>query len=274
MRVRLRPGVAVDDALVALETLSANAWATASPVGSTHPQDRRNAYIQWTVRTEQELSRFLPHGEVNTLFENPRHRDISLVDAGEHLNQLINAEIAAKQRQLQQMASDLRADRDRFGGDGTPGVIDTNVLIEHQRPDSVDWLRILGSSRVRLLVPLRVIEEIDATKYSSRDRHRQVARDLIPWLSDVLANGTGPVAIRTDTTLEVLLEGAPRHRPVDADEEILDVAGYVQALTGSGALITADTAMRLRAQALGISVLPMDDRYVRSAGSPSGGRSG
>jgi hypothetical protein len=42
MRVRLRPGASVDDAISLLNELSVNAPAEARPVGASHPSDLRD----------------------------------------------------------------------------------------------------------------------------------------------------------------------------------------------------------------------------------------
>jgi predicted ribonuclease YlaK len=61
----------------------------------------------------------------------------------------------------------------------------------------------------------------------------------------------------------LLLEPAPRLRPPDADEEILAVCSELPQLTGRQVtLVTGDTAMRLRAAAIGLRAveLPADHR--------------
>jgi predicted ribonuclease YlaK len=146
-------------------------------------------------------------------------------------------------------------------------IIDTNILVEHQRPDSVNWPSLIAKPAVRIVVPLRVLEEIDAMKYQGHERRRQVAREILPWLERILGSGSGPVAVRSDTTIEVQLEDPPRDRPMDADEEILDVCAVLRSFAGDVCLLTADSSMRIRARALGIDVRAMDPAYRRTAGN-------
>ena len=153
---------------------------------------------------------------------------------------------------------------------GIPAVIDTNIFIEHQRPDYVDWPTIVGEQPVRLVVPLRVVEEVDAMKYQGHERTRRVAREILPWLEAVLKDGTDPQNVRLNTTIEVQLQGAPRYRPMDADEEILDVYEDIRLLAGRARLITADCSMRIRARAMGFEVSVMPETYRRQRPSSAG----
>jgi predicted ribonuclease YlaK len=116
-------------------------------------------------------------------------------------------------------------------------------------------------------VPLRVIEELDMHKYNRRraelaERARAAIRRIDGWVGVAGA----PLEFRAATTIEVWVEDAPRERPADADEEILGVCGELEALAGASRLVTGDVAMRLRAQGLGLDVVPMPDSYARQTG--------
>jgi predicted ribonuclease YlaK len=148
---------------------------------------------------------------------------------------------------------------------GLPIVIDSNVLLQSQRPDNVNWTRELATP-ARVILPLRVIEEIDAKKYSNSERLKQRARELLPWINRLFPEGDlGPVELRADATIELLLAERPRHRPDDADDEILEVCHDVVRFAGRGRLMTADTAMRLRAMIEGLEVLFLPSEWHRDA---------
>jgi predicted ribonuclease YlaK len=107
---------------------------------------------------------------------------------------------------------------------------------------------------VRLVIPLRVIEELDSKKYGSSDRLGKRARALLPQLEQVAGMGGTPSPLIDGVTLEVLIEPGPRLKPVDADEEILDACRELWQLSGQAGgvtLVTSDTALRMRADALG-----------------------
>lgn len=149
---------------------------------------------------------------------------------------------------------------------GTPGkltVLDTNVMLEYLPPQQIPWTQLLDADRVRLIIPLRVVEELDAKKYSGQ-RLAPRARALLPWLEEHLGPGGIPGPIGDGVTIEVPIEAEGRVRPADADAEILTVCQDTEQLSGRAAvLMTADTSMRIRAQAAGITVLRPPAKFRR-----------
>jgi predicted ribonuclease YlaK len=80
----------------------------------------------------------------------------------------------------------------------------------------------------------------------------------------MVGEGGTPQEIREGVTLEVLIEPSPRYRPTDADEEILETCRELQQYEGRPvALVTLDTVMRLRAQALGVTAVSIPAQYSR-----------
>lgn len=162
---------------------------------------------------------------------------------------------------LEELTTDLKARRARaFGGE--PAVLEHPVY--YQRPDNSRWPEVLSRPHVRLVVPLRVIEELDAKKYSGNGMLSDRARNILPWLEDRILRAGG--RIRDDTTIEVPIDHARRPRPADADREILDECEELYAFGGQGVtLVTTDTALRLRAHAAGIPTARLDpEKHGRS----------
>lgn len=102
-------------------------------------------------------------------------------------------------------------------------VIDTHVLLHFEVPAQVNWLQILGSSSVRLVLPLRVIEELDTRNYTARSGLAERARGVISWLRSELGDDprTG-VPVRQGVTMEVYMPSGSRRRGGDAHQEVLD----------------------------------------------------
>ncbi|MCW2999178.1 MAG: hypothetical protein JWN65_2727 [Solirubrobacterales bacterium] len=148
--------------------------------------------------------------------------------------------------------------------------LDTNVLLHCLPPGQIAWRGALGHPAVRLILPLRVVEELDARKYSGRRDLAERARRLLPQLEAAVGYAGEPRAPADGTTLEVFVERSPRRRPADADEEILSTCAELAQLSGRPiTLVTQDTGMRLRAQAQGTEVkaLPLEyQRLVRQDG--------
>jgi predicted ribonuclease YlaK len=112
---------------------------------------------------------------------------------------------------------------------------------------------------------LRVVEELDLRKYERRRQDRaERARNAIRLLDGWVGSAGEPGEVRADSTIEVMVEPSPRVRPTDADEEILSTCSELQQYVGpSVKLVTADMAMCVRAQGLGVPVVRMPERYQR-----------
>ena len=168
---------------------------------------------------------------------------------------------------LDELANDIQMRINRAAGDGEPAVLDTNVLLHYQRPDNVLWPEVLGRAHVRLVVPLRVVEELDEKKYGRSDRLASIARDVLPWLEEAILRKAGK--IRDDTTIEVPIDPTRRVRPENADREIIDECHEFREFGGQRAtLVTGDTAMRLRAHAEAIPTAAMPDECLRRRPTP------
>ena len=147
-------------------------------------------------------------------------------------------------------------------------MLDTNVLLHYLPVDQIPWPDIVGHQNVRLVIPLRVIEEIDAKKYAKRPDLAKRARNLLPALERMFGQAGAPGRVTDGVTIEVPVDSGPRDRPADADEEILDTCRELGQFAGQPVtLVTGDTGMRLRAQAHGIATSTLPDKYLRGAQS-------
>lgn len=163
----------------------------------------------------------------------------------------------------------LQASVDRFHQwlDRSPGritLLDTHVLLHFQPPEQINWVDVTGVPEVRLVLPVRVVEELDEKKYTARDELAQRARGVLSMLRAALAASDGrPVQLRDGVTIEVLVGDEPRRRTVDADQEILNVALGLTTVGADVVLVTDDAAMDIRAHALGLGVCAMPAKYLR-----------
>lgn len=188
---------------------------------------------------------------------------------GSQLTVLINAEIDAKTLAFDEAATRVQRHLDQMRTTpGRPVVIDSNVLLQCQRLDYLDWSGHVGEP-VRVMIPLRVVEEVDSKKYGDSKRLRAIARSLTPWIDGLFSTGQPePVRLREGATIELLLADRPRFRPQDGDEEILDIAHDVRDFAGRVSLLTADTGMRVRAQSEGLDVIAVPEAWRRQNGPP------
>lgn len=290
MNVRLRTGATVDQAILALDSESGNIHAyTAATSYDTdmvvRSNEARDVYVKWSIEAEGRLIGTFGRDEVMAIFSNPRHRDISLMPAGAQLLRSVYAEVDLKRQLFESMSKELNETRTRLArSPGLPSVVDTNFMVHCVRPDQISW-KSMHEVPLRLIIPLRVIEELDAMKTDNKERLRRSSREILGWLETRFMGGTGPVKIRDgeETTLEILLSERPRYRPSDPDEEVLNVCHDLKRFTGNSILITADYGMKLRASAESIEALQILRKYFKkstdagtgkgSSGDESGGPS-
>lgn len=270
LRLSLRTGTSAEQAVEALTAcinVAKRLPGRVSRDGISHREEafylesRQGAYLNWVEVTEGQLSNVTSDPEVLTLPYTPAYYEIRRLDPSSPLGvAFIDSERARQVSALKALRDDLKRRLKRArAAPGAITVLDTNVLLHHQLPDSVAWREVVGQESVRLVIPLRVIEELDAKKYTESERLRRRARERLPKLYALVGAGGAPKALPNGHgTLEVFIEPGPRARPADADTEILEMARDLGRLSGSKvAIVTGDTAMRLRAKAEGIATFAM-----------------
>lgn len=267
MAVRLAPGADPERAISKIRELVGDKASAVSATSRGHPVDQREDYVRWATNVEAHLVSVLHRTDAQAFFNSLRHRDICSMPPGNQLTPLIHAEVDAITREMQDAVDYLERRLGRMrAAPGFPVVVDSNVLLQCQRLDNVNW-RGEVKSVARVMVPLRVIEELDAKKYGDSERLRGIARQLLPWVDSLFPSGDpGPVRLREDATIELVLAERPRYRPSDADEEVLEFAHDVVRFAGAVRLLTADTGMRVRARSEGLDVLFVPKEWRRTTG--------
>jgi len=275
VRLRLKSGADAERAREVLhERIEAAHRITSAGVGSQHEAGHRirMAYIEWAEATESVLQELTFDTDMTTALHTQRYWRIRQPgDPRPH--PLVYAEVRQQVDWLSAVLKDLtqRVLRARVAG-GHIAVLDTHVLLHYQPPEEIDWIEVAGTAPLRLVIPLRVIEEVDAKKYSGRDLADR-ARRLLPALRRKMGKAGAPGALREGVSIEVSVDPGPRWRPADADEEILNTCHELRQLSGQPVvLVTGDTGMTLRAEAEEIPVVSMPEKYLRNRTQGTGGR--
>lgn len=182
-------------------------------------------------------------------------------------NQAITTEIENQVKALEQARAELEGLKKLVARPGLPVVYDTNMLNHWQQPGDILWRDIFKDEGekvplTRLVIPLRVIDELDKQKYGQGDLARKAAT-AIRYLERVLKDSQPgePVRLRDCATLEAWVDTDDRGG--DADLSILHCAADLDNLHPStGArVVTDDTGMRLRAQQLGLKVVRLPEAH-------------
>jgi hypothetical protein len=234
----------------------------------------QNSFLTWVGTAEAQLRNiFIDPSTWEHLYGDRHWQVYRLTQASPRAIELINVETAFQASWLEDLADRLKQLSDRLAmAPGHITVLDTNVLLHFQPPEQVDWLTVIDAPQVRLVLPLRVVEELDEKKYTARENLANRARRLLSNLRAQLASSAGsPVLLRENVTIEVPVDDGPRQRTLDADQEILDTCRELQfgaQGTTEVTLVTDDTGMTLRATAQGLSVIAMPEGYLRAKPQP------
>ncbi|MGC8466555.1 MAG: PIN domain-containing protein [Acidimicrobiales bacterium] len=228
--------------------------------------DAVNNYLQWINGLERTLKNTFVDQNVWTRLREDTYWHIrDLNDSSPRWQEVIYHECQRQSSYLEALLDEIQAVSDQLGaGNGQLAVIDTNVLLEHVPPEQIKWGEVVGKSPVRLVIPLRVLDELDEKKYTAREDKADRARRLLGQLWTLLGSvGATPVKLTDEATVEVPISAGPRRRTIDADQEVIDTCESIRRVGGSVVLVTADYGMCIRASALGIEVKRMPEKYLR-----------
>ena len=220
-RVRLKPGIPPVDAIRVLREQIQAADRIVSGASADHAV--REAYVRWVETAESQLSWLTYDPALVEMLHTERFWRIH--DLHQKLPRpfpLVTAERDLQRAVLTQLTQDLERRVQRLSAaGGRIAVLDTNILLHYLPPDQITWTEALGTGGWRLMIPLRVIEELDAKKYSGSKTLGPRSRDLLPRLERLIGEAGEPRELQPGVTLEVPVDPGPRSRPQDADEEIL-----------------------------------------------------
>ncbi|MFJ9903919.1 PIN domain-containing protein [Streptomyces sp. NPDC101152] len=149
-------------------------------------------------------------------------------------------------------------------------VPDSSLFIQHPAKfEETDFAALLGGGPepVHVLVPMAVIDELDALKETKKPNARWRAGYTLAvidrLLQDFSPGRLRPVAMRPgsdnpprgEVTLEILFDPPGHTRLPNSDDEIIDRAVVAQALAGTPVtLVTYDTGQSTRGRAAGLKV--------------------
>jgi hypothetical protein len=225
----------------------------------------RESYLDWVELTRGQLENWTTDPNVLGMLETTSYWAIRSLDENTPRPwPLIRAETEQQAGTLRRLADDLQGRMAAFRFSADAAVLDSNLLLHYEPIDKLPWLDVVGSKKVHLVLPLRVIEELDAKKYSSSPRLAKRARRLMPQLETIIRERHGTVS--QGVTVGVTIESGERIRPTDADEEILNISRELQYLSGKRVtLVTGDTSMLLRAESLKLRAVKMPEKHLRKS---------
>lgn len=240
-------------------------------------QEARDAWLRWWGTADAQLRHlFADTDMVASLYQT--QAELGRMNLGARPFGLLNREIDVWIDRFGVEIARLQALKWFTEFQGQIVVPDTSAFIEGPYFADFDWYSLEGitvpAGPVRLIVPILVIEELDALRRDRDERVHKRARSVLSRLWELHGGSpTRPVALPgKQVTVEVFLDD-PWHvrRPVN-DDEIIERAQAIEAITGKAALLAAgDHAMLYRAAAAGLNavLMPRQDEDAAAAADSS-----
>ena len=270
--MRLRHGVTAERAIRVLEERIS---ASQGPINAASDDDlKRNLYLNWVSDTEVQLQEIFSDAELEDPILGRGYWHICAAPQSDEklMNRLVREELRFQAGhpgingdpggRLGEVRTRLRALTRLGDRPGRICVPDTNALLHYTRFDQLPWAGRIQVASVRLVIPLAVVDELDAKKYARREEFQQRARELLT-LTDRYVTDSPPDGyskVREGVTVEVLPDEPGHVRAASNDQEILERCEFLHQATGNPVtLITGDSGMRISAQARGIDVFKLSD---------------
>ncbi|MFJ3981317.1 PIN domain-containing protein [Streptomyces fungicidicus] len=276
MLISPRPGTNRDALLEALRTVH-NTATNALSLGQSTAYSRLLQYLVWAQNSARTLKNMVSAADLTTLVLTPRHD--TLLDGVGHLagssqerlvNLLVNQELEDRIQSLEAAITYIQDQAVRWGGREWFVAADSSFYI--QNPDKLadadlhQILKLPPAEHIRLLFPIVVVDELDGLKESGKHRSRWRAAHTLGQLDGALNGRTSgilrhadmsgePALWRGEVSLEIVLDQPGHVRLPIADDEIIDRAVAIKALSGRDVrLLTCDTSQHTRGCAAGLNV--------------------
>lgn len=245
-----RPGTAPDNVRGRLHQLVTTAYNQSEAVD----------YALWVDAVEGALRECF----VDVPFERLYSERYWRLTTGPHVrpHELLRAEQRVQVDWLEQIRTATDAMIDRFS---TPtsviAVLDTHIVLHAKPLEEIDWCAMLATDSVRLVVPLRVVDEMDQKKYGRRADLRTRARNRLRLLARYLDEGDVRPHVRVEVVSWRDLDpgGVPRP-PIPPDTDILDTCEALRFYAAGNAVsvVTHDVTMQLLARERDVPVTLVD----------------
>lgn len=276
MLITPRPGINRDDLLQVLHTVHSEAM-NAQGGGHRTAYDRLLNYLEWAQLSTRRLRNMVSQEDLTTLVLTRRHD--TLLDGVGHLagtsqqrlvNLLVNQELEDRADALSAAVTFLREQSTRWDGREWLVVADSSFYVQNPAmladADLHQILSLPPAEHIRLMFPIVVVDELDGMKEAGKQRSRWRAGHTLGLLDGTLNGKTSgilryadmdgePALWRGQLSMEIVLDQPGHIRLPLADDEIIDRAVAIQALSGSRVrLLTCDTSQHTRGCAVGLTV--------------------
>ncbi|MFI0797022.1 PIN domain-containing protein [Micromonospora rubida] len=234
-------------------------------------------YLDWANEVRRQLGTQIRASSLNVLVPPDRYQLLMSAAASLYgkpdgadmvLNSLLAVELDERTRAFEEAIAGLDDQVKRFERTGRLVVLDSNVYLHHpQRLEEMDLSEALGTrmDRIHILVPMVVVDELDALKQHSKAHSRWRAGYTTAVLDRHVLLPDGFGALRSEdssgrrVTFQIMLDSPGHVRLPINDDEIVDRVLSVEPLAGRQVtMVTYDVGMRRRAKAAGLEVVKLE----------------
>ena len=270
--MHLRTPGTLDQSIDALKMVVNNANAVLDGWPATLRQNRletaKDAYLRWVDDATMSINNYLSEeGLTGNLRAHAYWHIYDLSANDPRPYPLVEHEIRLQQRLLNAVIARLETLRAFVNRPGSIVVPDTSAFLQGRDFKEFDWSGALDIRPlpIRLVVPVLVIEELEKVKTFERGDGRHVARRVLKDLRSILGTAPpgGSAGLRTNVTIEALVDDDRHVRLDNHDGEIIDQAIEIQEITGRPVtLVSLDLPMDLRARLRNVRVATIPEKAV------------
>jgi len=266
MWYQLRRGQHSVEALSVLAELTASLQSLEGSLRSDVAQ-ATTQYLLWAEKAEAQLTSLYSDSEVLGRLQSERHWRIRGLDqTSMRPLPLIQAELTSRRAFLGVLEEQLQHFSEMLSPlpDERLVVCDTNVLIHGKIFHEVGWPGLFDERKVRLVLPLVIIDELDRLK----DRGIKEAGGVLKAFDARLPVGAAMkrVELRANVTLQLVDEPLNHVRLKGQDDEIVRQALFFNTFASNRlTVITRDRGMRVRCEAASLACKMLPPELERRA---------
>lgn len=232
-----------------------------------------NAYLDWAQTVESQTRHLFADSDISDGLFADRYWQIAGLKAGSpYGTRIINQEIDHQDARLSEVIATLKQWQQLGQQAGDLLALDTNTFLQCRFYSEIPWLELVGANRVRLILTMPVLDEIEAKKQGGNARLKKRARKILPRIDKAFGDdGHEFFQVEKDgklmsgVTMEILRDPhGDRRATSDIDAEFLDRCEFLQLAAGRPVtVVTADTGMKIRARGRlgGLKLLTMPTKY-------------
>jgi hypothetical protein len=232
-----------------------------------------NAYLDWAQGAESMARHLFSDTDMADGLFVDRYWHIAGLKAGSpYGTRIINQEIDHQDARISEVIATLGQWQQLGQRPGDLLALDTNTFLQCRLYDEIPWTDLVGMDKVRLILTMPVLDEIEAKKQGENARLKKRARRVLPRIDKAFGDdGHEFFQVEKDgrpmpgVTLEILRDPSGYRRVTsDMDAEFLDRCEFLQLAAGRPVtVVTADTGMKIRARGRlgGLKLLTIPTRY-------------